>query len=612
MPDRPTFELGLVMAGAVSARAYTAGVLDFLIEALDAIEDVRAGRDTGYLRSDEPDAKPILAPPHQLRLTAMSGTSAGAMVTGIFTTVLGTRVPPVGPDRQLDERSPAKNPLYDAWVQLIIVAFGVAQCVGNNLFQVTGVEQRPNRRAARNIVGREQLVLIDQRAYVGPKLPIYLCIGNLRGVRYSLSLSVDKGVVNEHQMSMHADWMGFCFDRDPAASLPGMRSLAPGRAFDHWQTLGAGALASGAFPVGLSARELRRNFTDYEERDWYEPAMPRDPKRRIARDSRYIGQAWMPSSWISQSGGKTELPPLDHAGDFPPDGEYRFVNVDGGVFNNEPLELCRAAVAGDRPRNPRDPQQADRAVLLIDPFPNLFELDHHYDPTTQSHILQVVRSLLGAFVSQARFKPDELALAKDPNVASRYAIMPIRYDANDQPAKYAIACGSLGGFGGFLSKAFRHHDFMLGRRNCQRFLSRHFVLPADPGKGEVNPLFTSWTDPETRGRFEVPPPGRQRKTDTIHLPIVPLLGKLASESYTRVPDWPTDPPDLQIANLRQSILDRADAVKDGLIAQYEAGGLLRTGISLLWFLKKQGWIERLAIGPILADLRTRGLLSPER
>jgi len=414
MPDRPTFELGLVMAGAVSARAYTAGVLDFLIEALDAIEDVRAGRDTGYLRSDEPDAKPILAPPHQLRLTAMSGTSAGAMVTGIFTTVLGTRVPPVGPDRQLDERSPAKNPLYDAWVQLIIVAFGVAQCVGNNLFQVTGVEQRPNRRAARNIVGREQLVLIDQRAYVGPKLPIYLCIGNLRGVRYSLSLSVDKGVVNEHQMSMHADWMGFCFDRDPAASLPGMRSLAPGRAFDHWQTLGAGALASGAFPVGLSARELRRNFTDYEERDWYEPAMPRDPKRRIARDSRYIGQAWMPSSWISQSGGKTELPPLGHAGDFPPDGEYRFVNVDGGVFNNEPLELCRAAVAGDRPRNPRDPQQADRAVLLIDPFPNLFELDHHYDPTTQSHILQVVRSLLGAFVSQARFKPDELALAKDP------------------------------------------------------------------------------------------------------------------------------------------------------------------------------------------------------
>jgi hypothetical protein len=30
-----TFEIGLVLAGAVSAGAYTAGVLDFLYEALD-------------------------------------------------------------------------------------------------------------------------------------------------------------------------------------------------------------------------------------------------------------------------------------------------------------------------------------------------------------------------------------------------------------------------------------------------------------------------------------------------------------------------------------------------------------------------------------------------
>ena len=30
-----TFEMGLAMAGAISAGAYSAGVLDFLIEALD-------------------------------------------------------------------------------------------------------------------------------------------------------------------------------------------------------------------------------------------------------------------------------------------------------------------------------------------------------------------------------------------------------------------------------------------------------------------------------------------------------------------------------------------------------------------------------------------------
>src|SRR5215207_11123871 len=93
-----SFELGLVMAGAISAGAYSAGVLDFLLEALDAIEDVRAGRDTSYLQAGLPDEKPIFDPPHRLSLKAMSGTSAGAMVTGIFSTILGTRIPPVGPD----------------------------------------------------------------------------------------------------------------------------------------------------------------------------------------------------------------------------------------------------------------------------------------------------------------------------------------------------------------------------------------------------------------------------------------------------------------------------------------------------------------------------------
>ncbi|MFO1098978.1 MAG: hypothetical protein U1E81_12135 [Xanthobacteraceae bacterium] len=33
----PKFEIGLVMAGAISAGAYSAGVVDFIIEALDKI-----------------------------------------------------------------------------------------------------------------------------------------------------------------------------------------------------------------------------------------------------------------------------------------------------------------------------------------------------------------------------------------------------------------------------------------------------------------------------------------------------------------------------------------------------------------------------------------------
>lgn len=41
-PDRPAFEIGFVLAGAISAGCYSAGVMDFMIEARD---DYYAERD---------------------------------------------------------------------------------------------------------------------------------------------------------------------------------------------------------------------------------------------------------------------------------------------------------------------------------------------------------------------------------------------------------------------------------------------------------------------------------------------------------------------------------------------------------------------------------------
>src|SRR4051812_13125103 len=607
MPDRPTFELGLVMAGAVSAGAYTAGALDFLLEALDAIEDVRAGNDTRYLEAGARGSNPVIDPPHQFRLKALSGTSAGAMVTAILTTILGTRFPPVNPERNWREESRTGNPLYDAWVQQIHYDKLLAT---DDLANDAPVRSLLNSRHLREIV-KDALCFADRdeyvRAYLWKRLPIYLCVGNLRGVRYSLGLSVDAGV-NEYQMSMHADWIGFCFDRDPQARLSGMRSLAPGQAHDHWNTLGDAALASGAFPIGLAAQPLMRDFADYVTRDWFDPTALLDPARRRTPGGQYAVPAESASSWESRAGVFRNLEPVDTAANFPPAGQYWFVNADGGVFNNEPLELCRVAVArndwddpkAEIPRNPRSPLAATRGVLLIDPFPNLFELDTEYNPDHQSQLLNVVKSLAGAVIAQARFKPDELALAKDPDVASRYAIMPIRYGPGDRVEKYAIACGSLGGFGGFLSKAFRHHDFMLGRRNCQRFLSHHFVLPA------TNPLFGGWPASAERTPFEVQP---DSAPDLVHLPIVPLLGKLATDAYTAMPPWPADPPDFSIDRLKEAVLTRADALKDSLTSQYEPEWVLRQGMKGLWAWNRKKWADRFAIGPMVDDLKKHRLLT---
>ena len=49
----PTFEIALVMAGTISAGAYTAGVVDFLLEALSEWEKARK-------------CKNPLCPPHRV------------------------------------------------------------------------------------------------------------------------------------------------------------------------------------------------------------------------------------------------------------------------------------------------------------------------------------------------------------------------------------------------------------------------------------------------------------------------------------------------------------------------------------------------------------------
>ena len=64
MSEEP-FEIGLVMAGAVSAGAYTAGVIDFLIEALDEWQRLK-------------DTNAPAAPKHAVQLKVFVGRSSSA------------------------------------------------------------------------------------------------------------------------------------------------------------------------------------------------------------------------------------------------------------------------------------------------------------------------------------------------------------------------------------------------------------------------------------------------------------------------------------------------------------------------------------------------------
>src|SRR4051794_28032633 len=76
------FELALALAGGVSTGSWSAGVLDFLVEALDAWE--------GAAAASSPDA-----PPHRLVVSGLAGASAGAQAAALLTMALGRRFPHV-------------------------------------------------------------------------------------------------------------------------------------------------------------------------------------------------------------------------------------------------------------------------------------------------------------------------------------------------------------------------------------------------------------------------------------------------------------------------------------------------------------------------------------
>src|ERR1700761_7931865 len=66
---------------------------------------------------------------------------------------------------------------------------------------------------------------------------------------------------------------------------------------------------------------------------------------------------------------------------------------------------------------------------------------------------------------------------------SRFVIAPSddelakQYAENPDAQPPALQCARLGAFGGFFEREFRAHDYALGRRNCQKFLRDHFILP---------------------------------------------------------------------------------------------------------------------------------------
>lgn len=544
---RPVFELGLVMAGAISAGAYTAGVVDFLIEALDAYYAAR-------------DADGWTGPRHDVRVPVLAGASAGGMTSAIAAVQFMHPVTHMRPGRDLSLSEARRNQLYHSWVQQI------------DIDKLLGTEDLRKRKALVSALDSSALPAIaggaleadgprSQRPWVGEPLAVLLTVANLRGIPYGFRL-YGATAGDAYGMTNHMDVMRFAVTWKKQR-VPGFIPLddtdCPG---GNWPKLAEAALATGAFPVGLSPRILTRSIGDYFGREeMRDPVAPREP------DS------------------------------------YKFVCVDGGLMNNEPLEQARRYLARAEAdnRNPRDGAAARRSVIMIDPFPNVVSFAPYKDG--EDRILAMVPKMFGALVSQARFKPEELQLAESETNFSRFVISPSRRNANGRLVEPAIASATLGGFGGFFHESFRRHDYLLGRKNCRSFLLRYLVLP------ESNRLFDgmsqaqrdAWYVKEFGGALRMVSESKDGPADCRALPIIPLTPALQADEDIPPADFPK-PQQVDFERIERQVRERIGAVAEVLVDE-ELGDYL------------PGWVRfgaRMAVKFSIQDKLTRTVMTKLR
>ena len=563
-PGRKVYRIALTMSGAISAGAYTAGVFDFLIQALTELELAKSRQGDGDL------------PDHDVRIVAMTGASAGGVTAALGTVALGygmrTEPAPPGaaPTLMMQRmKNDAKSPidcvlprLYNAWViqprmfgpteddPALLSVHDIKKGAVNSLLNWQVLDGIRNAALKRP----DPLGSGVPYAFFAEPLHVYLAISNLRGVPYDVKGANDSAA---YHMLSHGDRLHFkvdglgqdasvasdwgSVDQGIATSVDDLRAPAP--LPDAWQVLGDAALATAAFPGGLSARLLKATRDDFKDR-WF-PA------------PEFVGTDIAPS-W--------------------PDGfavaptKFGFVNVDGGMINNDPFEYARYALLDNwrhpDAQNPRRPDEADRAVIMIAPFPEgeRFNTEDRLD----IGLLNVAKSLLPTLISQARFKLTELAAATDANTASRWLIAPRRSgDPEETPSSDNLACGLLGGFGGFFDQGFREHESLLGRRNCQKFLQglRASAFTAASGK-----------------------------------PVIPLFGTAKPE--VPQPDWPRMSRE-NFETLMARIALRAGAVVPALIKQEAGSWLLRWVANVAWVGGGRGKLLSIVRGSILSDLLLR-------
>jgi hypothetical protein len=620
---KDTFYIGLAMAGAISAGAYSGGVFDFLIEALEewqTAKDDAAGKDT--------------VPAHNVVIPVISGASAGGVTAAVGMVALADAKSGTAVFHRYDQVGVVETRLPQLYKACVQTPKFVSRSGGSDLLGKEDLADRGNpllslldATSLRNFVDegtRVDTLRTKSRPYLAEQTHLFLTLTNLRGVPYKVGfisgpgeddagnkiLESARGVVDPgYQMLNHADRRHFTLkgvgsasffsiwaesdpDRGLAAADLGPEGDPAKR--EEWKRLADAALATAGFPVGLSAIQIKNvTIADYNQRQWTIASLP-------------AHNFTLPTDFPKEINGN-------------PNAILDFITVDGGMIDNEPFQYARWTLMDKPPKpNPRDAVHADRAVIMIDPFPEAPEFDATL--SMDHDIFTVIQRLFPVLKDQARFKPEELAAALDRDVFSRFLISPRRRagktpnsngHAFGKQETYAIASGLLGGFGGFLAEEFRAHDYQLGRLNCYLFLRDHFALPIDEsaaGSEASNKLLEAGyhhLSPDQRRPFLAKQRGDQGPR---YYQIIPLVGA-ASEAPTP-PIWPRVTQDV-VKELIERAMDRAERVLNHVKAQKVKGRLFNWLVGLAWTLWGRSRFQNFLRWTVMRDLYRRNQVHGE-
>jgi len=442
-----TIRLGICMAGAVSAGAYTAGVIDYLIETLERWQQKKD--EISKKKPEELTAEEKLVPMHNVVIEVLSGASAGGMTAAVLgysfndNSYINRREGKlIDGNYALPEDSDDSSKLYKAWIDMVDDPGGTTTLQklmdSSDVVSIDKMTSILNSQPIDDIANKAIPEKIDfqNRPYISDNLSILLSVTNLEGIPVDIRFTnIDETDPTCNVLKIHSGFLHYQFKEDIAPlEIDFPPETITEKSKDH---LAVAAKATGAFPFGLSNRKIVVNhvfFNEFKKRlkDKYKLNV----NLELAKEHNYVFNA-----------------------------------IDGGAINNEPIGSTMKILAS---KNKIHNRKDDNYLVLIDPFPTITKASKRaaYCEPEAYTMFQQVGKVISAFRNQSMYKQEDLlsGLEMDDN---RFLISP------SKKKYYYLASGRIEGFSGFFKKSFRQHDYQLGRKNCQAFLRYYFGETVD-------------------------------------------------------------------------------------------------------------------------------------